>query len=37
MHEVFEAQAENCDHEKIHVSLSPESKERIKNALKSAK
>lgn len=37
MHEVFEAQADNCKNENIHVPLSAESKERIKNALKSAK
>lgn len=37
MHEVFHAQEENFESEKIHVSLSTESKERIKAALKSAK
>jgi len=37
MHEVFHVQGEHCDNEKIHVSLSAESKERIKTALKSAK
>jgi hypothetical protein len=36
MHEIFHGQAENCDNEKIHVSLNAESKERIKQALKSA-
>lgn len=37
MYEVFHAQEENFESEKIHVSLSTESKERIKAALKSAK
>jgi hypothetical protein len=37
MHEVFHAQGEVCDNEKLHVPLSAESKQRIKNALKSAK
>jgi hypothetical protein len=37
MHEVFHTQAENCDNEKLHVSLNAESRERIKSALKSAK
>lgn len=37
MHEVFHAQEENFENDKIHVSLSAESKERIKNTLKSAK
>ena len=37
MHEVFHVQGENCDNEKIRVSLSAESRERIKRALKSAK
>lgn len=37
MTEVFHAQEENFDNEKIHVSLSAESKERIKNVMKSAK
>ena len=36
MHEVFHAQEENCESEKIQAPLSPESKERIKQALKSA-
>lgn len=36
MHEVFHAQEEMCENEKIRSSLSPESKERIKQALKSA-
>lgn len=36
MHEVFHAQDEMCENEKIQVSLTPESKERIKQALKSA-
>jgi hypothetical protein len=36
MHEVFQAQEEMCENEKIQVSLSPESKERIKQTLKSA-
>ncbi|CAN5553734.1 hypothetical protein BH10ACI1_BH10ACI1_28510 [soil metagenome] len=37
MHEVFHAQKENLENEKMQVSLSEESKERIKNVLKSAK
>jgi hypothetical protein len=36
MREVFHAQEEMSEHEQIQVSLSPESKERIKQALKSA-
>src|ERR1043165_7117841 len=36
MHEVFHTQAENCNNEKIHVPLNAESKEPIKQALKSA-
>lgn len=36
MHEVFHAQEEMCENEKLQVSLSPESKERIKQTLKSA-
>jgi len=36
MHEVFGAQEEMCENEKIQISLSPESKERIKQALKPA-
>lgn len=36
MHKVFGAQQEMCENEKIQVSLTPESKERIKQALKSA-
>lgn len=36
MHEVFHKQEENFEHEKIHTSLTPEAKERIKNALKSS-
>ena len=36
MHEVFHAQEEMCENEKLQVSLAPESKERIKQALKSA-
>jgi hypothetical protein len=36
MHEVFHAQEDMCENEKIQASLSPESKERIKEALKSA-
>jgi hypothetical protein len=34
MHEVFRAQEENLENEKIHASLSPESKERIKEKLR---
>jgi type IV secretory pathway VirB9-like protein len=34
MHEVFKAQEENLENEKIHVSLSAEAKERIKEKLK---
>lgn len=34
MTEVFHAQEENLEAEKIHVSLSPEAKERIKEKLK---
>jgi hypothetical protein len=34
MTEVFHTQEENLEHEKIHVSLSPEAKERIKAKLK---
>ena len=37
MHEVFHAQEEMCENEKIQAALSPESKERIKNTLKAAK
>ena len=37
MHDVFDAQEENLEKEKIQVPLSPESKERIKQALKSVK
>ena len=37
MHEVFLAQEEMSENEKVRVSLSPESKERIKNTLKSGK
>lgn len=36
MHEVFHAQENLCESEKIQVSLSHESKERLKQALKSA-
>ena len=36
MHEVFHAQEAMCENEKIQVPLRPESKERIKQALKSA-
>jgi len=36
MHEVFRSQENMCENEKIQTSLSFESKERIKNALKSA-
>ena len=36
MHKVFQAQEDCFENEKIQVSLSPESKERIKQALKSA-
>ena len=36
MHEVFHAQEENFENEKIHTSLSAEAKDRLKNALKSA-
>jgi hypothetical protein len=36
MHEVFQAQEEMGENEKVQVSLSPESKERIKQTLKSA-
>jgi hypothetical protein len=36
MHDLFRAEREDCENEKIHVSLSAESRERIKNALKSA-
>lgn len=34
MHQVFEKQEENFENEKIHVSLSPEAKERIKEKLR---
>ena len=34
MHEVWSQQEENLEHEKIHASLSPEAKERIKEKLK---
>jgi len=34
MHEVFEAQGENFETGKLHASLSPEAKERIKEKLK---
>ena len=34
MHEVLHAQEENLANEKIHASLSPEAKERIKEKLK---
>src|SRR5437868_3719452 len=34
MHAVFHAQEENFDHDKIHATLSPEAKERIKEKLK---
>jgi hypothetical protein len=34
MHEVFRAQEENLENEKIHVSLTPEAKERIKETLR---
>jgi hypothetical protein len=34
MHEVFHAREENIENEKIHASLSPEAKERIKETLK---
>jgi hypothetical protein len=34
MHEVFHAQEECLENEKIHVSLSPEAKERIKEKLR---
>jgi hypothetical protein len=34
MHEVFEAQEENLAHDKLHASLSPEAKERIKEKIK---
>ena len=37
MHDVFAAQREDCDNEKLRVSLNAESRERIKRALKSAK
>jgi hypothetical protein len=36
MHDVFRAQDASLENEKIQVSLSPESKERLKQALKSA-
>ena len=35
MHEVFHAQEEMCENEKLQISLAPNSKERIKQALKS--
>ena len=34
MHEVFEKQEENLENDKIHASLSPEAKERIKEKLR---
>jgi hypothetical protein len=34
MHEVFHAQEENLENEKLHVSLSPEAKQRIKEKLR---
>ena len=34
MHEVFHAQEENLENEKLHASLSPEAKERIKEKLR---
>jgi hypothetical protein len=34
MHEVFHRQEDNFEQEKIHASLSPEAKERIKQKLK---
>ncbi len=34
MHEVFHAQEENFENEKIHTSLTPEAKARIKEKLK---
>lgn len=36
MHEVFHAQEDLCENENIQTPLSPESKERIKERLKSA-
>ena len=37
MREVFQAQEKNFQNEKLHVSLSPEAREKIKNALKSSR
>lgn len=34
MHEVFEKQEENLENDKLHTSLSPEAKERIKEKLR---
>jgi hypothetical protein len=34
MHEVFHVQEENLENEKIHASLSPEARERIKEKLR---
>ncbi len=34
MHEVFHTQEENLENEKIHTTLTPEAKERIKEKLK---
>jgi hypothetical protein len=36
MHQVFHVQEEHLENEKLHASLSPEAKERIKNVLKSS-
>ncbi|MBS1797955.1 MAG: zf-HC2 domain-containing protein [Acidobacteria bacterium] len=35
MHEVFHQQEENFEHDKIHASLSPEAKDRIREKLRS--